>query len=109
MDSGRKSERLTLSSELPSESVGRFSWKSLGGAVRALVAGGSGSCLHWHSGEKGLVGGPEGGRMRGEHRCEGAAYTDFADAVSFWERVSGRPGEGWSEPRAAQPENGFAS
>lgn len=59
-------------------------------------------------GRRGLWEGRKEGEC-GESTDVRELHTDFADAVSFWERVSGRPGEGWSEPRAAQPENGFAS
>lgn len=45
-------------------------------------------------------GGARAGRREegGEHKCGGAAYTDFADVVNFWGRVSGIPGEGGREP-----------
>ena len=48
----------------------------------------------WHGGEVGVVGGPERGRREGEHRCGGAAYTDFADATDVWGSVRKTWGEG---------------
>lgn len=62
--------------------------------MRALVAGKSGSCLcmaQWGGGGRGVL---EGGRMGGEHRCEGAADTDFADAANVRGTVKKTWGKG---------------
>lgn len=55
-----------------------------------------------------MVGGMEGGRMEGAQMCR-RCIRRFANAVNLWRTVSGKPGGGWPEPRAARPENGLAS
>lgn len=70
-------------------------------------AAGRGALVYiWHNGEEETVGG--GRRKDGEHRWEADAHTDFADPVNFWGRASGGLRKD-PEPRAAQPEGGFAS
>lgn len=71
------------------------------GAVRALAGA-------WQAGEDGWWEGRKAGVRLGRDTDVSEPHTHFADTVSL-RAVSAVPEAGGPEPRAAQPENGFAS